>query len=196
MGKLEREILRGSGYEEWMLRRENDHLDVVAPVYVEIINGENVVWANRSGVADGGYFNFYHIGCDHLGPVPRGQSEIKAMLECEAVQIFMFEHARAVANDKFQLDKILPSFTYVEEEEVLLDEEGEDIAARFVVDSLVRTITKPDIPQGNIRSGMHVKPIMQFMLGGISESQVDTVVDVLDIQGVVRRADPYISLAA
>lgn len=195
MGKIERGHLRGSGYGEWMERRQTVFCDEVEPVHVDIVDGENVVWARRFGISDVGFFDFYHIGCDCLGSVPRGQSEIQAMLACSALRQVLLEAADTTARETFHLPQVLPHFTYEEDGETLLDGEGQNLAKIFVYEALARTIDRPDRCHGNIRSGVHAKPILQYMLGGVADSQLDFIVDSLHYQGLLTHDDPLVAIA-
>jgi hypothetical protein len=194
MGKVERGILDGSGFEEWMRRREKEFCDEIEPVHVEVVDGENVVWMRRYGISEKGYFDFYHIGCDHLGDVAKGASEIQTMLGCSAVQLFLMDKAKTSVTD--QIDLILPHFIYQDGKELFLDEQGEALAHNLVLEALVKTIEEPEICHGNIRAGLHAKPILQYMLGGIAESQVDSVVSELYYEGYVMYEDPLVAIAA
>jgi hypothetical protein len=194
MGKVEKRILLGSGYETWMRRRQFEFHDSVDPVHVQEIDGCHVVWARREGISQNGPFNFYHIGCDHLGPVPKDESEIQAMLGCSAVQKYLLSSAEIAANETFQLDRILPPFLVVEDDGLYLDGEGEIIASNFVFEALAKTIGEPERCQGNIKTGLHVKPVLSFMLGGVAESQVEEILAGLEFQGIIKQDDPFVEI--
>lgn len=196
MGKIERAIVSGSGYGVWMERRETVYCEEVEPVKVEIINGENVVWARRLGISDEGYFDLHHIGCDHLGAVPKGESEIQAMLGCSAVQKVLKDAADTAATEIFNLHQILPYFTYQEGDDTYLDQEGEVVAEKFVTEALFKTVAYPEECFGNIRSGTHITPILQRMLSGVADTQMDIILTRLEQSGEVRRHDPLVLLAA
>jgi len=196
MGKIERGVLDGSGYESWMYRRQDQFCDEIEPAQVYVVDGENVVWAQRQGISGNGYFNFFHIGCDHLGDVPQGESEIEAMIGCAAVQKVLFETAAMTADNVFHLKQIIPEFIYEEREERYLDVDGERLAERFIHEALIKTIEKPEICQGNIRTAMHIKPVLQYMLGGVAETQVEILADKLESKGLASHDGPFISLAA
>jgi hypothetical protein len=198
MGKIERGALRGTGVGKWIQRRQTEFCDEVEPVEIlDTSSGENVAWVHRRGISDKGFFDMFHIACDHLGPVQRGESEIQALLGCKAVQKVLAEKAISTSrDDNFQIDKILPFFTYREGGELMLDQEGETIAGKFVYEALFKTIAEPDRCHGNIRSGVHVKPMIQVMLGGVAEGQIDIVLEDMRYQGVIEREDPLIYLAA
>lgn len=196
MGKVERGILNGTGYESWMQRRETVFCDEVEPEHVEMVDGEHVVWANRRGISETGFFDFHHIGCDHLGSVPSGESEIKVLLGCKAVQKVLLSSAEKTAQEVFQLDQILPHFLYIEDDELYLNPHGEKIAGHFVFEALAKTIEEPANCHGNIRSGMHVKPILKHMLGGVADHQIDEILSGLDFQGLVKHDDPFVAVVA
>lgn len=196
MSKVERGILNGTGYEAWMRRREAEFCDEVEPAHVDIIDGDHVVWARRSGISEAGYFDFYHIGCDHLGAVQKGESEVQTMLGCEAVQSVLFGSAQKASQEILGLSQVLPKFVFEENGEYYLNEHGEELASLFVFEALAKTIEEPDVCRGNIRSGMHVKPILRQMLGGIAEEQIDEILSGLEFQGTIIHDDPFIAIAA
>jgi hypothetical protein len=196
MGKVERGILNGTGYEAWMQRREHEFHDYVDPVHVEEIDGCHVVWARREGISDFGPFDFYHVGCDHLGPVPRGESEIKAMIGCSALQSYIYKSASISASETFQLDQILPPFLVVEKDELYLDEEGESIASNFIFEALAKTIAEPEKCHGNIKTGVHVKPVLSYMLGGVAQPQIEEILYRLEMNDIIRQDDPLVKIAA
>jgi hypothetical protein len=194
MGIYERGLIDGSGYQSWMHRRQTIYCDEVDPVQVDFVNGEHVVWARRKGISEQGYFDFYHIGCDCLGDVPFGESEIEAMLGCNAVGQFLVERADDTARDIFHLDQILPYFIYEEGSELQLDDKGEKIAKKFVFEALFKTLADSERCHGNIRTGVHVKPILRRMLGGISDTQLDIILGSLEEEGAITVEDPLVVL--
>ena len=193
MGKVELGILEGSGYEVWMKRREAEFCDAVDPVLVQEVNGENVVWARRTGISETGFFDIHHIGCDCLGPVPKGESEVHAMISCKAVQEFLFSTADVAASQIPHL-QLLPPYIYESNGEVLLEDEGEELAGLFVYNALRKTVDQADACHGNIRSGVHMNPILQYMLGGLADHQLEDIIDILHYQGHVVRESKFVEI--
>jgi hypothetical protein len=198
MPELQREFLQGSPYEQWLLRCEEEFDNIVDPLCVYQVNGENVVWVRRIGETETeGEFDIYHIGCDHLGYLKPGDDHLKAMLGCKTLQKVLMDQGMAMATEVYDLPRSLPIFSKKEAEQIVLDDTGRELVAKFIPTAIRLTMEEPETCKGNIRNGVFARPILKKIMGDVDDIQLNEILAELDQQNEIHVHDPLVwNLAA